>query len=447
MKNNYFSFLFLFFSLGAIGQIVTIPDVNFKTLLLASNVSNAIAKNSSGTNIKIDINNDNEIQVTEALNVAQLNVSTNSIATNNISSMDGIQYFTNLTYLDCSSNSITDLNLTALINLQFLQANNGTLSSLNVTGLNNLIKLYCYNNTMSALNLSGLTNLQWLWCENNSITSLDFNGLTALKYAFCSNNQLSSIINTANLGIIEFLSANNNLNSLDLTGLTLLRYLDFSANNISSVNLQSTLTSLETLYCSGNPLTTINVNGLMGLRLLSVSNTLVTNIDCSQSGTSQLIATDCPNLQTINVRNGVFSFSDPDLLFFAFRIHNNPLLVSICTDDGEQNQLALTNYNTSGNVLVYNGSNCDILVSVNMSVDDFNKAVVTIYPNPTSGIVNIEVSNNQVINKASITNVLGQTIMTFENASTIDISSLTKGTYFITVETLSGRKTQRIIKL
>ena len=60
MKNNYFSFLLLFLGLGVTAQIITIPDANFKTLLLASNVSNAIAKNSSGTNIKIDINNDND---------------------------------------------------------------------------------------------------------------------------------------------------------------------------------------------------------------------------------------------------------------------------------------------------------------------------------------------------------------------------------------------------
>ena len=37
--------------------------------------------------------------------------------------------------------------------------------------------------------------------------------------------------------------------------------------------------------------------------------------------------------------------------------------------------------------------------------------------------------------------------MAFENTTAIDISSLTKGTYFITIETALGKETQKIIKL
>ena len=71
----------------------------------------------------------------------------------------------------------------------------------------------------------------------------------------------------------------------------------------------------------------------------------------------------------------------------------------------------------------------------------------TLYPNPTSAVINIAVSNNQLITKTTINNLLGQTIMTVENESTLDISSLTKGTYFITVQTDSGKETQKIIKM
>lgn len=445
MKNLYLSLVFLFFGLGAMAQNINFSDANFKAVLLFSNTTNTVAKNSVGTNIKIDTNNDGEIQVSEALNVYQLNVTTNSMA--DITSMDGIHYFTNLTYLNCNNNAIPSLDVTSLVNLKYLQANNTGLTSLNVAGLANLEKLYCYTNAISSINLSGLTNLQWLWCDNNNITSLDFNGLSSLRYVLCGNNALTSISNTANLALEEFDCQNNHLASLDLTGLSALTYLSCGGNNISSLNLQPAIATLSNLNCSSNPLTSLNVNGFSALNNLDVSATNITSIDCSQSHVMQLFAQDCPNLQTINVRNGLMSYSDSDLLYFAFRIYNNPSLISICTDDGEQNQVGYFPYNTSGSVVVYNGANCDIAVEVNMGIDDLDKATLKLYPNPSSGIVNIAVSDNQIINKIVVNNVLGQTIMTLGNTTMIDISSLSKGNYFITVETDRGKETQRIIKL
>lgn len=44
-------------------QIVNIPDTNFKAKLLAANTTNSIAADSFNNNIKIDINNNGEIEV------------------------------------------------------------------------------------------------------------------------------------------------------------------------------------------------------------------------------------------------------------------------------------------------------------------------------------------------------------------------------------------------
>ncbi|UPT70943.1 MAG: T9SS type A sorting domain-containing protein [Flavobacterium sp. JAD_PAG50586_2] len=83
----------------------------------------------------------------------------------------------------------------------------------------------------------------------------------------------------------------------------------------------------------------------------------------------------------------------------------------------------------------------------NLGIDGHqNSNLFSVYPNPTSGIVNIAMAANQSITKATITNLLGQNILT-SGGTTIDISSLNKGTYFITVETEKGKQTQRIIKL
>lgn len=50
-------------------QIIEFPDVYFKSRLVTSSVTNtnSIAKDSSGNSIKVDVNNDGEIEVSEAL--------------------------------------------------------------------------------------------------------------------------------------------------------------------------------------------------------------------------------------------------------------------------------------------------------------------------------------------------------------------------------------------
>jgi hypothetical protein len=53
-------------------QIVPIPDSQFKSRLLASSPSNPIAKNQYSVGIKVDVNNDGQIQVTEAQAVVYL---------------------------------------------------------------------------------------------------------------------------------------------------------------------------------------------------------------------------------------------------------------------------------------------------------------------------------------------------------------------------------------
>ncbi|HNP33245.1 MAG TPA: T9SS type A sorting domain-containing protein [Flavobacterium sp.] len=468
MKNFSLPIIFLFFSICAGAQIINIPDTSFKALLLsASNVSD-IAKNSLGQDIKIDANNNGEIEQNEVLGVAELNIYAYILINpGHIVSLEGIQYFSNLKKLNCWGNQITSIDLTGLNSLEELKCFNNQITSINFASANQLKVVSCYNNLLTHLDTSNLGNVESLFVHDNNLSNLDFThlgnlqslnirndnfgtldvtSLSNLKYLVCSNSHLTSLLIHDITSLREIVCDGNQLTSLNLNGLSNVYYMAADGNAISSLNVLP-LTSITQLSLMGNPLTSLNVSGLTTLGLLFVSDTSITAIDCSQTGVARLYAANCPNLQTVNVRNGVYSYSDPDLLDFAFRIYNNPSLVSICTDDGEQNQLGYFNYNTSGSVVVYNGVNCDIPVQVNMGVDDFNEQHIKVYPNPTSGIVNIEVSNNQPISKATIVNLLGQAIMSFENKTSLDLSELTKGTYFITIETTLGKQTQKIIKL
>lgn len=92
-------------------QIINIPDPNFKALLLQANTTNNIAGG-----VKVDINDNGEIEQNEALLVYVIVIQTD----NNISDLTGIEYFTNIVYLTCSSNHLVSANLSTLTQLAAL---------------------------------------------------------------------------------------------------------------------------------------------------------------------------------------------------------------------------------------------------------------------------------------------------------------------------------------
>jgi hypothetical protein len=96
-----------------------------------------------------------------------------------------------------------------------------------------------------------------------------------------------------------------------------------------------------------------------------------------------------------------------------------------------------------------NTSNCsfDLTVVPELGIEDssFSKGVV-IFPNPSSGKINI-VSKNQNITSISVVDITGKILVNFENIdleqTTIDISPFSKGIYFIN---LNDKATKKIIK-
>jgi hypothetical protein len=106
MNKFYFLIVFAFVRLVASAQTLNIPDANFKAKLVQASTVNVIALDLSALAIKIDTNDDGEIQQSEALGVRTL-----YLDSSNISSFEGIQYFSNLSDLRCSDNLMTELNL------------------------------------------------------------------------------------------------------------------------------------------------------------------------------------------------------------------------------------------------------------------------------------------------------------------------------------------------
>ncbi len=125
MKNLFFSLMLLFCGLFVQAQIVNIPDANFKNALINSRCVDTNFDHVGDTDA--DTNDDGQIQVSEAAAVSWLIVDHR-----NISDLTGIQAFSNLNYLKCNDNILTNLNLQGLINLNYVRCYSNQLTSLNV---------------------------------------------------------------------------------------------------------------------------------------------------------------------------------------------------------------------------------------------------------------------------------------------------------------------------
>ncbi|MBR0236464.1 MAG: fibronectin type III domain-containing protein [Thermoguttaceae bacterium] len=99
-----------------------------------------------------------------------------------------------LTYLYCYSNELTDLDISGCTALQKVYCYRNQLTSLDVTNNTNLTLLACYSNQLSELDLSQNTQLTYLACYSNPIKTLDISHNANLVSAYCWNPELECII-------------------------------------------------------------------------------------------------------------------------------------------------------------------------------------------------------------------------------------------------------------
>lgn len=243
MKKLLFSFLLI--SQIVSGQIINFPDANLKAKLLQSAINNKIAQDENNINIKIDANSDNEIQVSEALNVGYLDLSNASI-----SDITGINEFYNLHEINLSHNNLSSCNLSPNVRLTTIDCSNNQLSSLNVNGVMGLTGLYCSNNLLTSLDLSETLYLYYLYCDHNQLTELNLDGNTVLVGLNCQNNLLTHLVyNGSTLTSLD--CGDNKLTSLDCSNFPHLQNVYCPNNLLEYINIKNGNRDFVTIY--GNP--------------------------------------------------------------------------------------------------------------------------------------------------------------------------------------------------
>lgn len=217
---------------------------------------------------------------------------------NNINTLD-ITEFPDLAYLDCSENNLTILDLSQTPDLTYLNCSDNELTSLDVSLLSELTELYCDNcfgNEVATrasfengiLNLSANMKLWRLSCENNALTGLILPETQTLESINCSNNNLTSIDISKNLSLTGLSISNNQLSQLNIASNVKLSVLECDNNDLMELNLISN-TELETLDCSDNGLTQINLTSTTQLNQLRCYNNLLAELD----------VTMCKDLETL----------------------------------------------------------------------------------------------------------------------------------------------------
>ena len=111
-----------------------------------------------------------------------------------------------------------------------------------------------------------------------------------------------------------------------------------------------------------------------------------------------------------------------------------------------------TNLNTNEVLLSVDGSESFSTKTINFCVEDLTENAIetatamSIYPNPTSGILNI--TSNEEIDSVEIFNSIGNTVVSSKvvgNSSAIDMSNLPNGMYFVRVSTANGIETVKVV--
>ena len=288
-----FTAMFICLTCLVSAQIVNIPDPVFKNELL--NYSPVI-----------DINQDGEIQVSEALAVHSLSL--------NSADLTGIREFANLDSLFSSGNT-TNFDVSNMTNLKTL-TESGT-GTLNVSGCNNLQYLsFGQFNNLPDITIS-LPRLKIIGCGANQVGNMILTGCDSLKKLYFNEG----------LGI----------NTLDVSGLT-----QIDTMTIGNINrlIARNCTGLKVIQAGnfiGSVRDELDVTGCTALTKIMLVEPSFPSLDLSTCSSMKILMISAQSgyLQNLNIKNGRQLDS---IYLFCSSAPATPL--NICADDFEADSVS-----------------------------------------------------------------------------------------------------------
>ena len=329
---------------------INIPDAAFKSYLVSN----------------FDTDYDGEISYTEAEAVTSMTL--NSYL--GISSLEGIQFFTNLKTFISYSNNYTTLDLSDNHNLQKVDIRDNYLylKSLNLGYNENITVLSLYRlYALPSLDVSGLPNLKHFTCNVILFSVFDISYNTDLEFFFydVGYNYLTSIYFADKYPKMLQLQVNAcyKFSNIDLSPFPILTYLSLSFDNISEIDVSDSPNlqflhcyyskvdklilgnnpTLYNIYCNNNNIKTLNLKNLWSLQTLI----------CSYNQLSVLDLSSCTNIVELQCVNNSLSSIDT--------YYNKELTYLLCGG----NNIRTLNLSNNKNLVYVDASNSVSLKSVN----------------------------------------------------------------------------------
>ena len=205
------------------------PDENFRSWVLAKDFG------------KDGVLTDEEIAGIKKINLIWYN----------LHSIKGIEFFTELTMLDCSGNYLTEADVSKCTKLTYFDCGQNLITDLDVSKNTALTTLGCGPNLLTTLDVSKNTALHELYCFGNKLTALDVSGNTELTILNFKQNQLTELDVSKNTELKVLACRNNLLTSLNASGHAKLESIRCEGNKLTTLNV-SDCPSLYEVFCCNN---------------------------------------------------------------------------------------------------------------------------------------------------------------------------------------------------
>ncbi len=468
LKKSIFCFC-LGISATYFSQNINFTDQNFKQFLVNVKVENKNAIDINGNYTTIDLNNDGEIQVSEAENIGSLFTSYNKT----FNDINGIEFFKNLTYLNIdSAKNLTSVNLKNLSKLNFLSAQYlDNLESLSLSDCSNLEELRLVTPKLNSLNLSNNSLLKTLLILDSNIQSLNLSQNKNLSNVQISSPNLTTI-NLENLSLLTTLviRENNlkdchfsnavNLKTLTISDASSFNTLDINNNlELQKVAIEKTnssteiklptniLSKLSTFRLSNSSISAIDFSKTLSLEDISIlKSDNIKSIDISKNiNLKYFVISDSPNINSLDSSKNinlevinVFNMPNLESLYikngkkqsFGENFMGCPKLSYVCCDEEEK-----AFFENKGVPTVV--TDC-ALATQEMT----NLSNLKLFPNPTIDVINL----NKKISEYQVFDTHGKIILIGKNTEKINVKSLAKGLYYLKAISSNKTETKSFIK-
>ncbi|MGC6428925.1 MAG: T9SS type A sorting domain-containing protein [Flavobacteriales bacterium] len=285
----FYTLLILLIPFFGFGQSTYVPDDNFEQALIDLGYDDIL---------------DNYVQTNNINQILELDLPWFS----NITSLIGIEDFTQLTSLKCKYNQITSLNLSNNSLLTFVDCSNNQINYIAFDNNNNVLEeLNCSRNNLSNLNIYQNFNttpnysLKHLNIEDNLFENININSYVALETLLLGKNKLKNIDLSANINLKQFSSNDvftgdfpndyyNQLNSISF----------FNNTNIETI----TITNGGYLPDSNKVYEILLPYEAENLTSINLSNNLIECLDVSMFPNLQTVSLENNQLSQLNLQNG-----------------------------------------------------------------------------------------------------------------------------------------------